>query len=100
VLALHRGKLQVTLGTVPSYVDNGVAGMAVGDVVKGGPAEKAGIKAGDVIIRIGEKKVGSIYDFMYALEGREAGHVVEVEVLRGEEHVVVQVTLAARNVQE
>jgi aminopeptidase YwaD len=96
----NRGKLRVTLGTVPSYVDSGVEGMEIGDVVKGGPAEKAGLKAGDVIIRIADKKVGSIYDFMYALENREAGQVVEVEVLRSTGHVVVQVTLAARNVEQ
>jgi Zn-dependent M28 family amino/carboxypeptidase len=97
----NRGKLSVTLGTVPSYVENGgPAGMAVGDVVPGGPAQKAGIKGGDVIVRIGEKKVSNIYDFMYALEGRSAGEVIEVEVLREEEQLVFNVTLAARNVQE
>ena len=74
--------------------------MTIGDVIKDGPAEKAGLKAGDVIIRIGDKKIGSIYDFMYALEPKEAGQVVEVEVLRGTEHVVVQATLAARNVEQ
>jgi hypothetical protein len=96
----NRGKLHVTLGTIPSYVDTGVEGMTIGDVVKGGPAEKAGLKAGDVIIRIGEKKVGSIYDFMYALEDKEAGQEVEVEVLRGEEHLIVEVTLGARGVEQ
>ncbi|MDQ3022850.1 MAG: M20/M25/M40 family metallo-hydrolase [bacterium] len=97
----NRGKLKVTMGTIPSYIETpGLQGMALGDVVKDGPADKAGLKGGDVIVRIGEKKVSNIYDFMYAMEAHESGEVVEVEVLRDEESIVVQVTLGARGVEE
>jgi S1-C subfamily serine protease len=96
----NRGELKVTLGTIPSYTESEVEGMAVGDVRPGGPAAEAGILGGDVIIEIGGKKVGNIHDFIFALEGKEPGDVVEVKVQRGSEVLVFPVTLAARNVEQ
>ncbi|MCC7479374.1 M20/M25/M40 family metallo-hydrolase [bacterium] len=95
-----RSELQVTLGTIPSYTESAVEGMAVGDVRPGGPAAVAGIKGGDIIIEIAGKKIGSIHDFIFALTGRNPGEVVEVKVLRGTETLSFQVTLAAKNVEQ
>ena len=59
----------------------------------GGPAEKAGLKAGDNIIQIGTNKIASLDDFDAALRQFKAGDVVDVTVERGTEKVTVKVTL-------
>ena len=38
--------------------------MKIQGVSEGSPAEKGGLKGGDVIIGLGDKKVGTIYDYM------------------------------------
>jgi hypothetical protein len=95
-----RAGLKVSLGTIPDYSKEGVAGMAVADVVAGGPAYAAGIKAGDVIVQIDAVKVGNIYDFMYALQDKQPDQEVEVTVERAGETLVLKVRLIARNVQQ
>lgn len=57
-------------------------GVLVLDVVKDGPAEKAGLKAGDVIQKVNGEKISSPEDLMDVLANFEAGDVVTVEYLR------------------
>ncbi len=71
----------VTLGVVPDYSAT-VEGMKIDGTRDGGPAEKAGLLAGDVITKFAEKKVVNIYDYMGILGGLKVGDVVEIEVLR------------------
>jgi len=97
----NRGKLKVSMGTVPHYGgEQPVPGMGVGDVVPGGPADNAGIEGGDVIIKIMDRRIADIYDFMYAMQDCEAGQVVPVVVYRDGEELTFDVTLAARNVTQ
>ena len=91
-----RGGLAVYLGTIPDFAGTDVEGMKLSGVRKGGPADKGGLKGGDIIIRFGEKKVKSIYDFMYALQEAKAGDPVLITVKRGEEEVVLEVIPARR----
>ncbi|MCC7291200.1 MAG: M20/M25/M40 family metallo-hydrolase [Phycisphaerales bacterium] len=85
---------RVVMGVSPSYAEESEPGMRVMDVSKEGPAEVAGMKPGDRIIRIGSAKVNTIYDYMGALGKNKPGEVVEVEVTRGGEKLVLKVTLA------
>jgi S1-C subfamily serine protease len=72
---------RVTLGIIPDYA--GVPeGMKIGGLRPGGPAEKAGMHAGDVIMKMAGKKVMNIYDYMGMLSELKAGDRVEIEVLR------------------
>ncbi len=57
-------------------------GALITEVVEDSPAEKAGLKAGDVIVRIDGDKVNSTSDVYEALEGKEKGDQVNVEVIR------------------
>ncbi|MFN3135133.1 MAG: M20/M25/M40 family metallo-hydrolase [Candidatus Kryptonium sp.] len=75
---------RVTLGIVPDYSEE-VQGMKVGDVRPGTPAEKAGIKPGDVIIKLGDREIKNVYDYTYALGDFNPGDEVEIVVLRGTE---------------
>lgn len=59
-------RFTVTLGIMPDYTYSG-HGLKVDGVISGKVAEKAGIKAGDIITQIGEYKVHDINDYMKAL---------------------------------
>ncbi len=85
---------RVVMGIAPGYGDDGKPGMAVEAVTPEGPADVAGLKAGDRILRIGSKKVANIYDYMAATRGNKPGDVVEVVVLREEIEVALKVKLA------
>ncbi len=68
--------------------------MAVEAVTPEGPADLAGMQAGDRVIRIGTKKVANIYDYMAATRSNNPGDTVTVVVLRSGKEVPLQVTLA------
>ncbi|MCO6438745.1 MAG: M20/M25/M40 family metallo-hydrolase [Phycisphaerae bacterium] len=86
---------RVVMGLTPGYVDDGNPGMKVEAVNPEGPADLAGMKAGDRIIRIGEKPVANIYDYMAATRDNKPGDAVSVVVLRSGEETALSVTLAA-----
>lgn len=57
-------------------------GVLVESVEEGSPAEKAGFKAGDVIIRVGKKTIDEVDEIHRALRKHKAGDKVEFEVIR------------------
>ena len=59
------------------------------------PAEKAGIKKGDVIISIGGERVVSADAAIIAVRSHKIGETVPVEVVRGEDHLTINVTLGS-----
>jgi S1-C subfamily serine protease len=65
--------------------------------VRGGsPAEKAGLKGGDVIIEFAGAKIANIYDYTYALDAVKIGQPVEVVVIRDGQQTRLRVTPEAR----
>lgn len=80
-------------GSIPDF-NSDQKGYAIQGVAPGSPAEKGGVKAGDVIVGIGTDKVGSLDDFDLALRKFKAGEEVDVTVRRGMEDVKLKVTLA------
>jgi S1-C subfamily serine protease len=76
----------------------GVAGGAlVREVVKDSPADKAGIKARDVITTVNGKAVSSMADVVMSVRGRKAGDTVKVTVWRGLHSHTYTVTLQPRD---
>ena len=71
-------------------------GVKLSGVAKGGPAEKAGVQGGDIVVEIVGKKIENIYDYTYALDGLKIGTPVEMVVVRGEQRVTLTVTPGAR----
>src|SRR3954469_15995681 len=59
-------------------------GVLVGKVTKGGPADDAGIRDGDVITRVATHKVTTPQDIADAIAGRRPGEDVEVEIVRSD----------------
>lgn len=88
-------KFSVYVGTIPDYTSQ-VDGFRITGVSEGSPAQKGGLQAGDVIVEFGGKKVGNIYDYMYAMGEFAPGDVVDVVVLRGQEKVKLKLELRAR----
>jgi len=56
------------------------SGALVTSVVKGSPADKAGLRAGQVIVGIGNTKVAAAADVTKALSGREPGDEITLEI--------------------
>jgi hypothetical protein len=82
-------------GSVPDFgqVEKGVK---FADVRGGSPADKAGLKAGDVLLQFGDKPINNLYDFTYALRDSKVGDVVEVKVVRDGQTITTKVTLEER----
>ena len=73
---------KVSLGITPDYSDH-PKGMRITGVREGGPGEKAGMSADDIIIKLGETTVKNVYDYTFALGKFKAGDKTTVVVLRG-----------------
>jgi aminopeptidase YwaD len=86
---------RVWVGGVPDYGQEG-PGVRFSGVSPGSPAEKGGVKAGDVLVRFGPKEVRNIYDYTYALGEHQPGEKVTVVVKRGGQDVALELTLATR----
>lgn len=86
----------VYLGSIPDYSDN-ARGVALTGVREGSPAEKAGLKAGDVIVEFGSRKIANVYDYTYALRDAKPNVPVDVVVLRGDQRLKLTVVPKARN---
>jgi hypothetical protein len=85
------GGFRVYLGTIPNYGDS-TNGLLIDGVREGSPAEKAGIKAGDRIVKIGTREVKNVYDYTHALGEMKAGQEYVFEVMRGTEKLTLKVT--------
>ena len=68
-------------------------GALVADVVEGGPAEKAGIGRGDVIVTFDGKEISESDDLPYIVASTPVGKTVTVEVIRKGESKSVQVEI-------
>ncbi len=90
-----RTGVRVFTGTVPDYTSN-AKGLLLGGVVGGGPAEKAGLQKGDVIIEIAGQTIANIYDYTYALELLKIDQPVKVVYMRGSEKRETTLTPGAR----
>jgi len=79
-----RRRSQVYLGTVPDYVSGGQKGLKLSGVLQGGPAEKAGLEAGDIIISLAGAPIENIYDYVRVINMLKIGKTVKVVVRRDE----------------
>ena len=85
-----RPSFSVTLGVVPDHSFDG-KGMRIEGVLDGKPAIKAGLQAGDIVIKIGNHEVSEIMSYMKALGSLKKGDKVPVTVIRGNDTVVKEV---------
>ena len=83
------------LGTIPDFtpVEKGVK---ISGVRGGSPAEKAGLKAGDIIVAFDEKEIKDLYGMTDGLRSRKPGDTVKVTVLRDGQPLTMTAVLGKR----
>jgi len=79
-------RFNVTLGIVPDYTFNG-SGIRVDGVSDGRPAQKAGIKTGDIIVQMGNNAITSMESYMESLGKFKKGETTKVKIKRGKETI-------------
>ncbi len=86
---------RVSFGTVPDFGFEG-PGVRVESVVLGSPAEKAGVRPGDVLLKLDGIAVGSLRDYSDRLKGMSPGQLVTATIVRDGAERDVSVTLVER----
>jgi len=86
---------RVSFGTMPDFSFEG-PGVKVEGVVAGSPAEKAGVKPGDIVLKLDGGDVASLRDFSEKLKRMTPGQVVKTTLRREGKDLEVPVTLVER----
>jgi hypothetical protein len=83
-----------SLGTIPDYAGppNGQRGMLLADVRPGGAAALAGLRRGDILIRLGKHEIAGVEDLMFVLNSVKPGETVKAVVLRDGKEVTMEAT--------
>ncbi|HEY6909258.1 MAG TPA: M20/M25/M40 family metallo-hydrolase, partial [Myxococcales bacterium] len=83
-----------SLGTIPDYAGppDGQRGMLLADVRPGGAAELAGMRRGDILVRLGKHEIAGVEDLMFVLNSVKPGETVRAVVLRNGAEVTLQAT--------
>ncbi len=91
-----RDTVRAFTGTIPDYASE-IEGLLLGGVIEGGPAEEAGLRAGDVIIEFGGQTIANIYDYTYALDAVKIGEPLAIVFMRDGERRETTMTPRARS---
>ncbi len=73
---------RIYLGTIPDYSQEGVKGVRISGSSKNSPAEKAGVKTGDVIVEFSKTKIENLYDYVYTLQSVKPDVVTNMVIMR------------------
>ena len=86
------------LGTVPDFssMESTEGGVLLSDVRKGGPADLAGIRGGDRIVKMAGTRIENLYDMTFALQDHKPGETINVVVVRDGSEMALRATLGDR----
>ena len=88
--AQGKRSFNVSLGIMPDYTYSG-AGLRADGVSEGKLAQKVGMKAGDIIMQIGDFKITDVQAYMQVLGKFNKGDATKVKVTRGKEELVFDI---------
>ena len=71
------------------------AGAYIDQVVSGSPAEHAGLRRGDIIVKVGNTRVGTATEVVLEIRGYFVGDTVSVEIVRNGETMLLEVMLGS-----
>ncbi len=88
-------QIGVSVGDAPSGTDGAPGlGAQIRDVSAGGPADRAGLKVGDVVTKVDDRRVTDADSLIVAIRSHGAGDSVTLTISRGGSTKTVKVTLA------
>jgi hypothetical protein len=82
-------------GSMPDFAYAGV-GVKIAAITEGSPADQAGLVQGDIIVTFDGKTVKNLREYSNVLKTKQPGDKVNMEVLRGEEKLKVEMILGER----
>ena len=87
---------ELTLKDTAAQLGVNAYGVYIVEVVKGGPADKAGLQAGDRIVSVDGSEVATQSDLGTLMQNHKAGDTIEITVARGGQMQTVNVTLGEK----
>ncbi len=102
---VSRGWLGVQIGNIDQNMKEALGlktrkGVLINDVFKGQPAQKAGIKVGDVVLSINGMRTTNANELKNIVAGITPGEKVPIELIRNGKRINLQITLAGRDEKE
>ena len=94
------GQFKATLGLMPDINNTDRRGLRTMIVVEGKPAHNAGIRSGDVLLRVDGKRVHSLDDYMEVLKTLSFGEQIRVHFISKETGRKLWVTVNLTSVAE
>jgi aminopeptidase YwaD len=90
-VSMGKSSFKVSVGIMPDYTFTG-NGVRVDGVSENKPAQKAGIKTGDVLMQLGDYKFNDVQSYMGVLNKFEKGQSTNLKLMRGKEEIVLPIT--------
>ena len=87
--------IRIYTGTIPDYGTE-VNGLLLSGVMGGGPAERAGLREGDIIVELAGQSIANIYDYTYALDLLKVGEPAAVVFTRDGDRIAGELIPEAR----
>lgn len=99
---VHRAEIGVAVRSITPDLVEGLdlptsRGVLLEDVSPDSPADKAGLKIGDVVVKVGAKPVTNVRQFSLDLLEYKVGQTTQIEVLRGKKQFTYSVKLIERS---
>src|SRR5207237_10894428 len=91
---LRRGG--ASLGVIPDYSGEEVKGVKITGTTPGSAADKAGLKANDILILFDTKKIETLYDLTDALNAATPGKTIKLQIIREGKTITVEATPTVR----
>jgi len=87
---------ELTPELAESFKLGDIQGVLISEVMRGGPADKAGVKPGDILISVDDKLLVDSHTMLETISSIVPGKVSALKLLRNQQEVVVQVKVGKR----